>query len=102
MSRKFSDFTNSNLKEFEQKNATAVENFKNQNQQDYEMLSSAINKYSNMNQSQLFNEFLKVANEKKRDGTLTFAYIDNIRKTIFPLISPEQQKIFNDLVDEIR
>lgn len=102
MSRKFSDFTNSNLEEFRKQNESAVNSFKNQNQQDYNMFNEAISKYSQMSQTELFNEFLKVAHEKKRNGTLTFAYIDNIRQTIFPLISPEQQKIFNDLVNEIR
>ena len=102
MSNKFGDYTNRNLNSFADRNKHILDDFKQNNSQQYNELNEIINKYSNMSQNQIFNEFIKVAEQKKQDGTLTLEYINNIRNTLFPYLTDEQKNIFNNLVNYLR
>lgn len=102
MSNKFSDYTNKNLDEFVEQNKQKLDSFKQNYAQQTNDINTMINRYSQMNQNEIFNEFLKVADEKKRNGTLTLEYINNIRSALFPYLTEEQKQTFNNLVNYIR
>lgn len=102
MPNKFSDFRNSNLDNFVEKNKDIVEEFKHNNAGTYNNINQLYNQYSSMSGDAIFNEFLKVANEKKRNGTLNLDYLNNMKSVMFPYLTDEQKKVFNNLLNILR
>lgn len=100
MNNKFSDYTNSKIDD--NINFEKVEEFKNEKPQDYENIENMINQYSNLSQNELLSEFLKMAYEKKKNGTLTEGDIANLRNTIYPMLTPQQKQNFDNLMNVIK
>lgn len=66
---------------------------------DYENL---INKYKNYDQSSLTSEFLQQADKLKKEGKLNSGYLANLQNTLSPMLSVEQKKMLNDLIEKIK
>lgn len=102
MSNKFSDFTNKQFEDLVQSNKAALDGFAQQNSDQYNSINNLIGKYSSMSNNQLFSEFMRVAQQMKAEGTLNLAYIENIKQTIFPYLSAEQQQMFYEFMNYLR
>lgn len=87
---KFSDFAKTNL---EQKN-----NYVNSKQK----VEDYMCKYSNLSQEELMKEFLKVSNEKKRNGGFSASEINNIKSTLAPFLNDEQKLNLDNLINMVK
>ncbi len=99
---RFSDFTNKNLNDFVEKNKSKLEDLKTTNNQEVNELNNIINRYSSMSKDEIFNEFVKVVQQKKRDGALDLQYFNNVKASLFPFLSEEQKVMFNNLMNYLR
>lgn len=66
---------------------------------DYENL---INKYKDYDQNSLTSELLKQADKLKQEGKLNGDYLANLKNTLSPMLSADQQKMLNDLIEKIK
>ncbi len=102
MQGKFSNFTTKNIEDLVKQNQQNINQFKQNNQQMVNNLEGMMQRYAGMNQQELFGEFYKLAQQKRQDGTLTDEYINNLKTTIFPFLTPEQQQTFHQLFQSLR
>lgn len=102
MAKKFSDFANSNLNNFVKDNEHVLNNILTNNAKAIDEINFLLSKFKNMSSNEIFNEFLRVAEQKKREGTLTLQYINNLKTILFPYLTDEQKRIFNNLMNYIR
>ena len=90
----FSEFINKENKD----NNKAV----NQNHNSKEYLQSKIDEYSQYSQDRLVNDFIKLTAEKKKKGELTDKELDNLKNTIAPMLSSDQKKSLENLLQMVR
>ena len=63
-----------------------------------ENLEEMINKYSKLDSGSLFNEFMRLTLEKKKNGTLKESELNNIKETLSPMLNDEQKEMLNSLI----
>ena len=66
-----------------------------------ESTEKLIDKYSKYSTDELMNEFIKMTEEKKRNGTLG-ADIDRYNKVLEPYLTEEQKSRMKDIFDKVR
>lgn len=64
-------------------------------------ISDTYNKYKDLNQNDLMNEFLKVSREQKRNGSLNENNMQNLIKQLSPFLNDEQKEKLKDLLNKI-
>ena len=55
-------------------------------------IEDQIKKYEKLSQSELMQEFIKESKKQKRNGNLDSEKINNIKNTLTPFLSSDQQK----------
>lgn len=68
---------------------------------DIESTEKLIDKYSKYSTDELMNEFIKITEEKKRNGTLS-ADFDRYNSILQPYLNDEQKNRMRDLFDKVR
>lgn len=114
----FSEFCEAN--KFERLNAQNTKNSQNnaknmaktqQNQQNFEdfyskeqkdELENKLSKYQNMSESQLTAELFKEVNKQKQSGNFSAQKLDEIKNSIAPMLTAEQQDRLNELVNMLK
>lgn len=61
-------------------------------------INEAIEKYSDYSSDQLLNEFVNQTNKQKQDGTFDVGKLENVKNTLTPYLSAEQQKRLNEIL----
>ena len=61
-----------------------------------------IEKYKNMNQSELMNELLKESNKQKKNGNLDDKKLQDIKNTMSAFMTDEEQKRLDNLIKMLR
>ena len=104
------DFSkNKNFENFEnitqnmQKNTQNTSNF-NKNTQNFneEALKEKIRQYQNMTEDELKKQLLIEGKKQKENGTIDKNTLDNIKKTLNPILSNEQQNRLEELLKLLR
>ena len=66
-------------------------------------VEDSIAKYSNMSQSELMNEFIRLNNAKKERGEgYKNSDIENMREILFPYLNTEQKELFENLMNKVK
>ena len=60
-----------------------------------------INKYKNMNQSDLMSSLFNEASKLKKEGKLDSASLNSLKSTLSPFLNNDQQEMLNSLVKAI-
>lgn len=95
MANKFSDFNE------EQRAQKKVEQIKSEHPEETKKVEDLMNKYSGLSEQQLMQEFIKESNKGKQNGTINKNYLNNIKSTLMPHLSNEQQANLKNLMDMI-
>ncbi len=69
---------------------------------DNDRVKANIDKYSNMSQKELFEEFVKLSKVNREQGKLNDDAINNITDTLNPYLTPSQQQYLNDLFNMVK
>lgn len=93
MPRDFKNFTRDN---FNQQNKNDIPN--NSKTQEYEEI---INKYKNMDSSNLMANLLSEASKLKKEGKLDSSSLESLKTTLAPFLNPEQKNMLNSLINTI-
>ena len=64
-------------------------------------LESMINKYKNMNQSDLLTSLFSEAIKLKQEGKLDSNSLNNLSSTLSPFLNSEQQEMLGSLINKI-
>lgn len=60
-----------------------------------------LNKYKNMNQSDLMSNLMNEATKLKKEGKLDSNSLSNLKSTLAPFLNSEQQTMLNNLINTI-
>lgn len=82
-------------------NCNQNENVNKQNF-DKKELTKKIEKYKNMNQSELLNELLKESGKQKQNGNLDDKKLQDIKNSLSGVLTEEQQSRLDDLIKMLR
>ena len=87
----------------QQKNKTIDENkhILEENKEKTNELESMINKYKNMNQSELLTSLFSEAIKLKQEGKLDSNSLNNLSSTLSPFLNSEQQEMLGSLINKI-
>ncbi len=88
MPRDFRNFAKENEKN---KKDTSIPN-------EYEEI---LNKYKNMNQSDLMTNLMSEASKLKKEGKLDSNSLSNLKTTLAPFLNSDQQNMLNNLINTI-
>lgn len=105
MSNKFSDFMNNaiDINNFSSNNFDE-ENYNDStvvNNEDKENIENIINKYSNFTSDELMQEFLKLTENKRNNGTLN-GDLERMKNTLTPFLNREQLDRMNDIINKVK
>ena len=92
MPRDFKSFSKDNEKKT---------NFSNNEQQKVNEYQDIINKYKNMNSSELMSNLFSEATKLKQQGKLDANTLNNLKSTLTPFLNSEQQEMLNSLINAI-
>ena len=87
---KFSEFKPDMEKQYER--------IKEENPEETKDIEDKIKKYEKLSQSELMQEFIKESKKQKRNGNLDSEKINNIKNTLTPFLSSDQQKQLDYLI----
>lgn len=93
--RNFSDYINSPESEVNKKS----KNMSNENTVDLEKL---IDKYSSLSDNDLMKEFVKMTIERKKQGNLSNAELENLKNTIVPYLNESQKETMGKILELIK
>ena len=97
MNRSFSEFVNS-----EQNSQQKMEQAKQKVQtEDMSGFEDLINNYSSYSEDELIQEFLRLTNEGKKNGTLNTDSLRKLSETVKPMLTPKQQKMLEMFLNYI-
>lgn len=97
MNKSFSDFVNS-----EQSTQEKIQQAKQKVQtEDMSGFEELINNYSSYTEDELVQEFLRLTNEGKRNGTLNTESLKKLSETVKPMLTPKQQKMLEMFLNYI-
>lgn len=96
---KFSDYRKNN---FDNINKKEIEEQLHKSNIDKEQVEKMMNSYSSYSQEELLEEFFKLSEQKKKDGSLSDSDINNIKNTLTPYLSEEQQQNLNKIINLVR
>ena len=73
----------------------------NTNSEDASKYEDILNKYKNMNNSELMSNLLSEATKLKQEGKLDNSTLQNLKSTLLPFLNSEQQEMLNSLISKI-
>ena len=77
------------------------ENILNSNKDKTSEYEDILNKYKDMNQSDLMSNLFNEATKLKQQGKLDSNTLQNLKSTLAPFLNPEQKNMLNSLVQAI-
>ena len=89
MPRDFKSFANEN------------KNILNENKKQTEDYQNIINKYKNMNSSELMSNLFSEASKLKKEGKLDNETLSSLSSTLSPFLNNEQQNMLSSLINAI-
>lgn len=89
------------FKSFAKENQKQAEKILNENQEKVDAYQDILNKYKNMNQSDLMSNLFSEASKLKKEGKLDSETLNNLKSTLSPFLNSEQQEMLNNLVNAI-
>lgn len=90
------------FREFIKENQTKTnEKILNDNKEDASKYEDIINKYKNMNQSDLISNLFLEASKLKKEGKLDANSLNGLKSTLAPFLNADQQEMLNNLVNAI-
>ena len=95
MGKKFSEYTS---QKSEQVNFFDSDATKNVSEERKESLEQKYDQYSKMGNDQLMSEFLRMSRQRMAEGSLDAQEMQRIQETLFPYLSEEQKKKFQELM----
>ena len=97
------DFASSKQKNSNQPNSkNKRENILDENQEKVKSIEQDLNRYKNLSQNELLNEFMKEATKLKANGSLNEKNINALKSTLAPMLSAEQNQMLNQLLNMIK
>ena len=97
MNKSFSEFVNS-----EQLSQEKIEQVKQQvKKEDMSGFEELVKNYSSYTEEELIQEFLRLTNEGKKNGTLNTESLKQLSQTIKPMLTPKQQKMLDMFLNYI-
>lgn len=78
------------------------DNIKNDNSDQVEQIENLMEKYKNLNQEELMQEFLRESKKQKQKGELNDTKLESIKQTLTPFLSADQQKNLDYLMGIIK
>ena len=73
----------------------------NQHKEEASKYEDILNKYKDMNQSDLMRNLFSEASKLKKQGQLDSNSLQNLKSTISPFLKSEQQEMLNSLIKAI-
>ncbi len=98
----FRDFSNKTVNDFKKKAEEFKKDFKEESKEEFNSYEEAYNKYSGMQGSDLMKEFLKMAEEKKKDGSLNDGKIRDLYNSLAPMMGEEEKARLEDILNLIK
>ena len=95
MPRDFKNFIKEN------QNNNSNEKILNENKEEASKYEDIINKYKNMNQSDLMSNLFFEANKLKKEGKLDANTLNGLKSTLSPFLNPDQQEMLINLINAI-
>lgn len=89
------------FKSFAKENQKETEKIINENQEKANEYQDILNKYKNMNQSDLMSNLFSEASKLKKEGKLDSNTLNNLKSTLSPFLNSDQQEMLNNLVKAI-
>ena len=89
------------FKSFAKENQNNNSQFASKDQEKVNEYENIINKYKNMDQSDLMANLFSEASKLKQEGKLDSNTLQNLKSTLSPFLNPEQQEMLNKLVNAI-
>jgi len=77
------------------------ENILNDNQEKTKEYENILNKYKNMNSSELMSSLFSEASKLKSEGKLDSNSLNNLKSTLSPFLNSEQNEMLNSLISAI-
>ena len=96
MPRDFKNFAKENEKATNEKNSFSSEDQKKANE-----YQDIINKYKNMDNSELMSNLFSEASKLKKEGKLDSNTLNGLKSTLSPFLNNDQQQMLNSLVNAI-
>ncbi len=89
------------FKSFAKEHKQETEKIINENQEKANEFQDILNKYKNMNQSDLMSNLFSEASKLKSEGKLNAETLNNLKSTLAPFLNSEQQEMLKNLVNAI-
>ncbi len=89
------------FKSFAKEHQKEAEKIINENKEQANQYEEIINKYKNMNQSDLMTNLFSEASKLKSEGKLNSESLNSLKSTLSPFLNTEQQEMLNNLVNAI-
>ncbi|MBQ8430407.1 MAG: hypothetical protein IJX26_00460 [Clostridia bacterium] len=85
-----------------QKSDVDYEKIVNDNPDKAKNLEENLNKYKDLSQQKLMSELFKEAGRLKSEGSLTLENLNNLKSTLAPMLSSEQNEMLNNIINQIK
>lgn len=95
MPRDFKSFAKEN------QNSKSAEKILSENQEKVNDYQEILNKYKNMDQTNLMSNLFSEASKLKKEGKLDATTLTNLKSTLSPFLNSDQQEMLNSLVNAI-
>ena len=73
----------------------------NENQEKASQYEDIINKYKNMDNSELMSNLFQEASKLKKEGKLDSSTLNSLKSTLSPFLNQNQQEMLNSLISAI-
>lgn len=67
-----------------------------------QLLKNLLKNYEGKNQREIIDDIVKIAEEKRRQGTLTDGELDNFYQMLLPMVNAEQKKLLDDVIARLK
>ncbi len=89
------------FRSFSKEQKSDAEKILNSNKDKVDEYQDIIDKYKNMNQSDLMSNLFSEATKLKKEGKLDSSTLNNLQSTLSPFLNSEQQNMLKNLVNAI-
>ena len=89
------------FKSFSKEHYKDSEKIINENKEQASQYEEIINKYKDMNQSDLMANLFTEAGKLKREGKLNSESLNSLKSTLSPFLNLEQQEMLNNLISAL-
>ena len=89
------------FRSFAKEHKHETEKIINENKEQASKYEDILNKYKNMNQSDLMSNLLTEAMKLKKEGKLDSNSLNSLKSTLSPFLNTDQKEMLNNLIDAI-